>query len=84
MQNSESFTFSYKITRNTPDDRYTKNVEMSVPLNYSSNFWGNLEMPLINCEINLILTWSENCFCSWSNQICNSRYKTTETIRISI
>ena len=43
MQNSESFTFSYKITRNTPDDRYTKNVEMSVPLNYSSNFWGNLE-----------------------------------------
>ena len=24
-------------------------------------FWRTLDMPLINCEINLILTWSENC-----------------------
>ena len=27
-----------------------------------SNFGGTLEMSLINCEINLILTWSANCF----------------------
>ena len=33
-----------------------------IPLKYLSNFWGTLEMPLINCEINLILTWSANCF----------------------
>ena len=32
-----------------------------VPLKYLSNFWRNLEMPLINCEIYLILTWSANC-----------------------
>ena len=32
-----------------------------VPLKYLSNFWRTLEMPLINCEVNLILTWSENC-----------------------
>ena len=32
-----------------------------VPLKYLSNFWRSLEMPLINCEINLILTWSANC-----------------------
>ena len=32
-----------------------------VPLKYLSNFWRTLEMPLINCEINLILTGSENC-----------------------
>ena len=31
-----------------------------VPLKYLSNFWRTLEMPLINCEIILILTWSEN------------------------
>ena len=31
-----------------------------VPLKYLSNFWRTLEMPLINCEVNLILTWSEN------------------------
>ena len=33
-----------------------------VPLKYLSNFWRTFEMPLINCEINLILTWSVNCF----------------------
>ena len=28
---------------------------------YLSNFWRTLEIPLINCEINLILSCSENC-----------------------
>ena len=32
-----------------------------VPLKYLSNFWKTLEMPLINCEVGLILTWSPNC-----------------------
>ena len=32
-----------------------------VLLKYLSNFWRALEMPLINFEINLILTWSTNC-----------------------
>ena len=31
------------------------------PLKYLNNFWGNLEMPLINCEINLYLNWSKHC-----------------------
>ena len=32
-----------------------------VPLKYLSNFSRTLEVPLINCEVKLILTWSENC-----------------------
>ena len=32
-----------------------------VPLKYLNNFWRTLEMPLINCEVNLILTWSSTC-----------------------
>ena len=32
-----------------------------MPLKYLSNFWRTLDMPLVNCEKNLILTWSENC-----------------------
>ena len=32
-----------------------------VPLKYLSNFWRTLEMLLINCEIELILTWSADC-----------------------
>ena len=35
-----------------------------VPLKYLSNFWRTLEMPLINCELNLILTWCANCVIS--------------------
>ena len=31
-----------------------------VPLKYLSHFWRTLEMPLINCEVNLILRWSSN------------------------
>ena len=31
-----------------------------MPLKYLSNFWRTLEVPLINCEVNLILTWSKD------------------------
>ena len=31
----------------------TKNVQTMLPLKYLSNFWKALEMPLINCEINI-------------------------------
>ena len=34
---------------------------MIVPLKYLSNFWRTLEMLLINCEVNLILTWPSTC-----------------------
>ena len=33
-----------------------------VPLKHLSNFWRTLGMPLINCGINLIITWSAS-FC---------------------
>ena len=32
-----------------------------MPLKHLSNFWRTLDIPLFNCEINLILTWSKNC-----------------------
>ena len=57
---TDSFKFKAKITGQTEDDG-TKDVDIMVPLKYLSNFWRTLEMPLINCEINLILTWSSTC-----------------------
>ena len=57
---TDSFKFKAKITAQTGNDG-TKDVEIMVPLKYLSNFWRTLEMPLINCEVNLILTWSSNC-----------------------
>ena len=43
-----------------------------VPLKHLRNFWRTLEMPLINCEFNLTLTWSEDCviiYPNFANQI---------------
>ena len=57
---TDSFNFKANITGQTGDDG-TKDVEIMVPLKYLSNFWRTLEMPLINCEVNLILTWSSTC-----------------------
>ena len=31
-------------------------IQIMVPLKYLNNFWRNVKMPLINCEINRILT----------------------------
>ena len=52
---TDSFNFTVKITSETGNDG-TKSVEIMVPLKYLSNFWRNIEMSLINCGINLILT----------------------------
>ena len=57
---TDSFNFKAKITGQTGNDG-TKDVEVMVSLKCLSNFWRTLEMPLINCEVNLILTWSSTC-----------------------
>ena len=70
--NSESFKYKTGITGNTynlvaGDANYgaTKvgknETEVVIPLKHLSNFWRTLNIPLINCEIELILTWSKNC-----------------------
>ena len=58
LADSESFKSKINITGKTPDDDNEKDVEIIVPLKYLSNFWRTLEIPLTNCEVNLILTWS--------------------------
>ena len=53
LTNSESFKPKIKITGKTPAAGNKKDVEIMVPLKYLSNFWKTIEMPLINCEVNL-------------------------------
>ena len=68
IEDSESFKFKVKITGKTPNNNNNvKDVEIIVPLKYLSNFWRTLEMPLSNCEVNLILTWSSTCVITNSN-----------------
>ena len=54
----KSFEYKTKITGKWGG--IDNDVEITVPLNYLSNFWRTLNMPLINCEVSLIWTWSEN------------------------
>ena len=67
LANSESFKSKIKITGKTPTNNNVKDVEIMVPLKYLSNSWRTLEMPLINCEVNLIFTWSSTCVITNSN-----------------
>ena len=53
---SKSFKSKIEITGKTSAASNTKNVEIAVLLKYLSKRWRTPEMPLINCEVNLILT----------------------------
>ena len=55
---SKSFEYKTKIIGNTKDDDNTLDKEIVVPLKHLSNFLRSLDLPLINCEIELDLSWS--------------------------
>ena len=70
--NSESFKYKTSISGNTYNvgdgeagydaNKVGKNeTEVAIPLKHLSNFWRGLNIPLINCEVELILTWVKNC-----------------------
>ena len=61
--NRALFKYKQKITGSTGVFD-TKAAQIVVWLTCLSNFWRTLEMPLITCEINFILTWSTNCVIS--------------------
>ena len=64
---TDSFNFKTKImgqtaaNNNNGDIAGRVDVEIIVPLKYLSNFWRTIEIPLINCEVELILTCSVHC-----------------------
>ena len=69
--NSESFKYKTSITGNTynvgdGEEGYDANkvgkneTEVVIPLKHLSNFWRSLNILLINCRVELILTWTKN------------------------
>ena len=60
--NSESFKDKTNNAGKAPEDNGSlTNAKVVIPLKHLSNVWRNLNIPLINCEVELILTWSKNC-----------------------
>ena len=62
--NAPSFKYKASLIGNTENDGTKNGVKIAVPLKYLSNFWRSLEMPLINCKVELSLKWIENCMLS--------------------
>ena len=79
---TDSFNSKAKIASQADNDGEIDNVEIMIPWKYLSNFLRALEISLINCEFNLISTWSENCVIVSTNVVNqNATFTITETKR---
>ena len=75
--NSSSFKYKSNFIGTIANGGRKNGVKIAVPLKYLSNFWRSLEMPLINCKVELSLSWNKNCiFPSVAN---DSTFKITDT-----
>ena len=59
--NPPSFKCKASIIGNIGADGRKNGVKIAIPLKYLSNFWRSLEMPLINCKVELSLDWYTKC-----------------------
>ena len=59
--NAPPFKYKANLIGNTETNGTKNKVKIAVPLKYLSNFWRSLEMPLINCKVELSLIYS----CNW-------------------
>ena len=74
------------ITANTTSLKYKSidgdnNVKLVVPLKYISNFFRSLEMPLVNCKVDLELIWTKDCIISSANAADNN---TVVSLKITV
>ena len=62
IRNSKSFDYKTEIMGSLDANEDEKEVvTIAIPLKYIGNFWGSLDIPLINCKITLILSWYKEC-----------------------
>ena len=61
MKDSKFFAYKTSITGKLEGINTAKDVDVVMPLKHFSNFWRTLDMPLVNCEIDLILLWYAKC-----------------------
>ena len=58
IRNSKSFDYKNEITGSLDAGEDEKeDVTIAIPLKYLGNFWRSLAIPIINCEITLVLSW---------------------------
>ena len=58
----------------------TLHVEVTITLKYLSNFWRSLDLPLMDCEIELNLLWTKDCvLIQHHNNITGKNFMITST-----
>ena len=61
---NKSFEYKTKLIENTPKNNNLLDAEVVVPLKYLSNFKRSLDLPFINCEIEIDWSYSKECIIS--------------------
>ena len=84
VANSSSFRYKSNFVDNTDNTRNLKGLKIAVPLKQLTKSWGSLEMPLINCKVELSLTWIENCILATSVNIADDAIANTVKATIKI
>ena len=71
-----SFKYKASIIGTTEDNGTKSRVKIAAPLKYLSNFWRLLEMPLINCKVELSLKSYDRCLLTTANTatLCSNCY----------
>ena len=91
-----TYNVDEKITDDDGNEVYNPNydankvgknkAEIVIPLKHLSNFWRSLNILLINCEVELIPTWTKNCALAdmtvANNPPTGLEFKITETKKI--
>ena len=79
--NAPSFKYKANLIGNTANNGTKNGAKIAVPLKYLSNFWRSLEMPLINCKVELLLKWTENCVLTTAANANKANFKVTDAKR---
>ena len=78
--NALSFKYKSNLIGNTENNGTKNGVKVAVPLKYLSNFWILLEIPLINCKVELSLKWTDNCILTTAANSNKAIFKITDAI----
>ena len=79
--NAPSFKCKASIVGNTENNGTKNEVKIAVPLQYFSSFRRSLETPLINCKVELLLNWIENCTLTAAANANKATFKITNEKR---
>ena len=76
--NAPSFKYKANLIGDTENNGTKNGVKIAIPLECLSIFWRSLEMPLINCKVELSLKWAKNCILTTAANASKAIFKITD------